>query len=263
MNQKMTRSFFNLKIINMKIYIYGMCICVLLSWCTINTPNINISQTGDILYTGESYSWLKNESGTDLSNTNIMYNSGDVFGSATGLAQTDKSDTYMSPPYLPVSNCNRESRKTIFSNKNIYMMVLNCKFDDGKYTINTTGDIWTEDKYISSERVPDLQIIKMFGRKNISNFDELWIKAPKWCVFKKVDEDKNFEQWEILTTGAYTTSTEQKLLNDNSYLPCGEYGYSAIWRRWFVVAKSDPTIVFAMTTSEEMSLFEPNTLMIK
>lgn len=254
----------------MKKYIYFLAACVLLSGCGINMQNTDTqtwSSGSDLLYTWEAYSWLQNDatmswdsddtwSVPDIQNSSITWN-------ATGLAKTNAVDMYMTPPYAPSNWCNREARKTTFAGKDIYLMVLNCNFDDWQYTVNPGKDNWTEDKYIWWARIPQVNVIKMFSRKNTANFNDLWITALKGCVFKKTSEDKDFEQREILTTGAYTTETEQKLLDDNSYLPCGEYGYSDIGRRRFVVLKSYPQIVFAINNWEEMPLFESTTLMIK
>ena len=262
------------------LYIYAFLSAILLSWCSLSDLSHQANKiinsdgtscaTGEIWYTWEAYSGLVNEIWLNSWDTNFAAN---LTGSMSGLAKTNNSWLYMSPLYPAIDWCNRESRYARLFEANISMLVMNCKLEDGLYTINYTDDnTWTEDKYIWSQRVPQNNIMQVFFRENTNNFDKLssampnYNKAfdiPKWCIWKKISETQNHEEWEIVTDDSHTMSAESKLQEDNSYMPCGDYWYTMIWRKRFTIFKSRPQLVFWSNVNYEYPLFDINTIKIE
>lgn len=250
------------------IYILPILSTIIISGCSFGSISDKVNNiinpdgtscvTWEIWYTWETYSGLVNEVWLTTWDTNFVVN---LTGSMSGLAKTNNSWLYMSPLYSAIDWCNRESRYVRLFETNISMLVMNCKLEDGLYTVNYTDDnTWTEDKYIWWERVPQNNIMQAFSRKNISNFDELSLSLPKWCIRKNTINDNLHEEREIVTDDATTIQAEAKLQEDNSYLPCGEYGYTAVGRKRFTVFKSKPQLVFWSNVNYEYPLFDVNTI---
>lgn len=241
-------------------YIYIIIASILISWCSINNTNTTSTNSWSI----ESWSILS----WDLIEDNSILQTGAKiwFGNASWLQNTKISTSYSNPLYEPIEWCNRESREQQFGKYSIYMLVMNCKLEDGYYTVNPYGSgSRSEDKYTNNTRQSNNTVMQIFNHSNINNMDNVittWYDQNN-CEFRMVFEDNTHQERELLTKDAYTEKAEYELELDNTYLPCWEYWYTQLWRNRFTIFKNQPDLAFFSRVWYEYPLFDPNTIIIK